>query len=68
MEEPITKHVSVKEAVLPFEKFPGCDTLLGPEMRSTGEVMGIDFFDLGQIAAQIATDKSCQVWKSVHLC
>ena len=35
-------HVSVKEAVLPFNRFPGVDTLLGPEMRSTGEVMGID--------------------------
>ncbi|MGI8753760.1 MAG: carbamoyl-phosphate synthase large subunit [Acidimicrobiales bacterium] len=35
-------HVSVKEAVLPFDRFPGADTLLGPEMRSTGEVMGID--------------------------
>ena len=55
MEEPITKHVSVKEAVLPFEKFPGCDTLLGPEMRSTGEVMGIDFdFERAYFKAQIA--------------
>jgi carbamoyl-phosphate synthase large subunit len=36
------KHVSVKEAVFPFVKFPGVDTLLGPEMKSTGEVMGID--------------------------
>jgi carbamoyl-phosphate synthase large subunit len=35
-------HVAVKEAVMPFERFPGVDTLLGPEMRSTGEVMGID--------------------------
>jgi carbamoyl-phosphate synthase large subunit len=35
-------HVAVKEAVLPFERFPGVDTVLGPEMRSTGEVMGID--------------------------
>jgi carbamoyl-phosphate synthase large subunit len=35
-------HVSVKEAVLPFARFPDADTLLGPEMRSTGEVMGID--------------------------
>ena len=41
-EEVVVKHVAVKEAVLPFEKFPGADTLLGPEMRSTGEVMGID--------------------------
>ncbi|HYU61861.1 MAG TPA: carbamoyl-phosphate synthase large subunit, partial [Solirubrobacterales bacterium] len=35
-------HVAVKEAVLPFERFPEVDTLLGPEMRSTGEVMGLD--------------------------
>ncbi len=36
-------HVAVKEAVLPFNRFPGVDTRLGPEMRSTGEVMGLDF-------------------------
>lgn len=36
------EHFSVKEAVLPFVRFPGVDTLLGPEMKSTGEVMGID--------------------------
>jgi carbamoyl-phosphate synthase large subunit len=36
------KHVAVKEAVLPFVRFPGADTVLGPEMKSTGEVMGID--------------------------
>ncbi|HVF52693.1 MAG TPA: carbamoyl-phosphate synthase large subunit [Actinomycetota bacterium] len=35
-------HVAVKEAVMPFERFPGVDVVLGPEMRSTGEVMGID--------------------------
>ena len=35
-------HVGVKEAVFPFARFPGVDTVLGPEMRSTGEVMGID--------------------------
>jgi carbamoyl-phosphate synthase large subunit len=40
--EKIPTHVSVKEAVLPFSRFPGVDTLLGPEMKSTGEVMGID--------------------------
>jgi carbamoyl-phosphate synthase large subunit len=37
------KHVAVKEAVFPFARFPGVDTLLGPEMRSTGEVMGLDW-------------------------
>jgi carbamoyl-phosphate synthase large subunit len=41
-EEVIPSHISVKEAVLPFDKFAGTDTILGPEMRSTGEVMGID--------------------------
>jgi carbamoyl-phosphate synthase large subunit len=40
--DPNTQHMAVKEAVLPFARFPGVDTLLGPEMRSTGEVMGID--------------------------
>ncbi len=35
-------HIAVKEAVFPFRRFPGADTLLGPEMKSTGEVMGID--------------------------
>jgi carbamoyl-phosphate synthase large subunit len=38
----LSKHVSVKEAVLPFKRFPGVDVILGPEMKSTGEVMGID--------------------------
>ncbi|QEM68329.1 carbamoyl-phosphate synthase large subunit [Geobacter sp. FeAm09] len=37
----VPKHISVKEAVFPFVKFPGVDTILGPEMKSTGEVMGI---------------------------
>ncbi len=39
---PRTGHVAVKEAVFPFARFPGVDVLLGPEMRSTGEVMGLD--------------------------
>jgi len=38
----VLNHVAVKEAVFPFARFPGVDTLLGPEMKSTGEVMGID--------------------------
>ena len=47
--------VSVKEAVLPFGRFPGVDTLLGPEMRSTGEVMGIgSTFGLAFAKSQIA--------------
>ncbi len=40
-ERPRPKHISVKESVFPFIRFPGVDTLLGPEMKSTGEVMGI---------------------------
>jgi len=50
-EEIIPKHIAVKEAVLPFNKFPSTDTLLGPEMRSTGEVMGIDS-DFGKAFAK----------------
>jgi carbamoyl-phosphate synthase large subunit len=42
LKPPHPKHISVKEAVLPFARFPGVDTILGPEMRSTGEVMGLD--------------------------
>jgi carbamoyl-phosphate synthase large subunit len=49
--EIIPKHISVKESVFPFVKFPGVDTLLGPEMKSTGEVMGIDF-DFGHAFAK----------------
>jgi carbamoyl-phosphate synthase large subunit len=41
-QEVVPTHISVKEAVFPFIKFPGVDTILGPEMKSTGEVMGID--------------------------
>ncbi len=48
-------HVAVKEAVFPFDRFPGVDTLLGPEMKSTGEVMGIDDeFGLAYWKAQAA--------------
>ena len=49
--ERIPQHIAVKEAVLPFDKFHGTDTLLGPEMRSTGEVMGIDT-DFGKAFAK----------------
>jgi len=53
--EPVSGHVSVKEAVLPFNRFPDVDTALGPEMRSTGEVMGIDStFGLAFVKAQTA--------------
>ena len=52
---PTLGHVSVKEAVLPFDRFPGVDTLLGPEMRSTGEVMGVDVtFGLAFAKSQLA--------------
>ena len=40
----IKNHVSVKEAVFPFSRFPGTDIILGPEMKSIGEVMGIEKF------------------------
>mmetsp|Transcript_22911 Transcript_22911/g.50216 ORF Transcript_22911/g.50216 Transcript_22911/m.50216 type:complete len:1179 (-) Transcript_22911:261-3797(-) len=67
MEEPLPGHVAVKEVVLPFNKFAGCDTLLGPEMRSTGEVMGIDkdfasAFAKAQIAAGQKLPKSGKVF------
>ena len=53
------KHFSVKEAVFPFLKFPGIDTLLGPEMLSTGEVMGIsDDFGIAFAKSQIAAGNS----------
>ena len=52
---PQPTHVSVKEAVLPFNRFPEVDTLLGPEMRSTGEVMGIgETFGVAFAKAQLA--------------
>ncbi len=53
--EIIPTHISVKEAVFPFIKFPGVDTVLGPEMKSTGEVMGVDAsFPLAFAKSQIA--------------
>jgi carbamoyl-phosphate synthase large subunit len=52
---PVPHYVSVKEAVLPFSRFPGVDTILGPEMRSTGEVMGIgESFGIAFAKAQLA--------------
>ncbi|KAF5196267.1 Carbamoyl-phosphate synthase large chain [Thalictrum thalictroides] len=66
--EVIPRHVSVKEAVLPFEKFQGCDVLLGPEMRSTGEVMGIDYeFPVAFAKAQIAAGQKLPVSGTVFL-
>jgi carbamoyl-phosphate synthase large subunit len=43
LKQTVFDHVAVKEAVFPFARFPGVDTVLGPEMRSTGEVMGLDW-------------------------
>ena len=54
-QEIIPKHFSVKEAVFPFIRFPGIDIMLGPEMKSTGEVMGIDVnLGLAYAKAQMA--------------
>jgi carbamoyl-phosphate synthase large subunit len=54
LKRPSYKHVAVKEAVFPFARFPGVDTVLGPEMRSTGEVMGLDFdFSIAFAKSQI---------------
>ena len=59
MEEGVPSHVSVKESVFPFSRFPGVDTLLGPEMKSTGEVMGIDrSFGLAFAKAQVAAGQT----------
>lgn len=69
--EVITEHIAVKEAVLPFNKFPGADTLLGPEMRSTGEVMGIDMdfgkaFAKAEIAANVKLATGGTVFVSMN--
>ncbi|MFQ5457600.1 MAG: carbamoyl phosphate synthase large subunit, partial [Myxococcota bacterium] len=63
-------HISVKEAVFPFVKFPDVDTILGPEMKSTGEVMGVDgdfgkAFAKSQIAAGVDLPLSGLVFVSV---
>jgi carbamoyl-phosphate synthase large subunit len=70
-EEPWPKHVSVKESVFPFRKFPGVDIVLGPEMRSTGEVMGIDddfpmAFAKSQMAASSDLPREGTVFISVN--
>ncbi|MBM3994411.1 MAG: carbamoyl-phosphate synthase large subunit [Planctomycetes bacterium] len=69
--EIVPTHFSVKESVFPFNKFPGVDIILGPEMRSTGEVMGIsDSFPMAfaksQIAANSALPKEGTVFISVN--
>ncbi|MCB2155561.1 carbamoyl-phosphate synthase large subunit [bacterium] len=68
--EPEPDHYSVKEAVLPFHRFPGSDVSLGPEMRSTGEVMGIDSrfaiaFAKAQISAGLFLPESGGVFFSI---
>jgi carbamoyl-phosphate synthase large subunit len=67
---PAPDYMSVKAPVFPFDKFPGVDSILGPEMRSTGEVMGIgETFDEAFIKAQLAAGyrlpKGCHVFISV---
>ena len=67
---PVPAYVSVKEAVLPFNRFPGVDIILGPEMRSTGEVMGIGesfgiAFAKAQLAAGTRLPDSGQVFMSL---
>jgi carbamoyl-phosphate synthase large subunit len=69
--EIVPQHVAVKEAVFPFAKFPGVDTLLGPEMKSTGEVMGIGSsfgaaFAKAQIAAGTVLPEGGAVFISVR--
>jgi len=64
-------HVGVKEAVFPFARFPGVDTVLGPEMRSTGEVIGLDrsfevAFAKSQLGAGAAAPRSGTVFVSVR--
>lgn len=68
--EPIPRHVSIKESVFPFRKFAGVDIVLGPEMRSTGEVMGIseDFamaFAKSQLAAGTVLPESGKIFISL---
>jgi carbamoyl-phosphate synthase large subunit len=69
--EIIPPYYSVKEAVFPFIKFPGVDTILGPEMKSTGEVMGVgetfaEAFVKSQLAASVKLPKSGKVFISVR--
>lgn len=70
LKDPITEHVAVKEVVIPWARFPGVDVLLGPEMKSTGEVMGIDAsfpiaFYKSQLAAGVPLPESGKVFLSV---
>src|SRR5512143_1145754 len=69
--EIVPPYFSVKEAVFPFIKFPGVDTILGPEMKSTGEVMGVgdtfaEAFVKSQLAASVKLPKVGKVFISVR--
>jgi carbamoyl-phosphate synthase large subunit len=67
-EEVTPSYVSVKESVFPFARFPGVDTLLGPEMRSTGEVMGIDqSFGLAFAKSQLAAGQKLPLSGTVFI-
>ena len=67
-DDPLQPYVAVKEAVFPFAKFPGVDTRLGPEMRSTGEVMGIaDSFGMAFAKAQASADGALPLSGSVFV-
>jgi len=68
--EVVPEYYSVKEAVFPFVKFPGVDTILGPEMKSTGEVMGVgktfgEAFVKSQLGASVKLPRSGKVFLSV---
>jgi carbamoyl-phosphate synthase large subunit len=66
--EPVPPLQTVKEAVLPFRRFPGSDTLLGPEMRSTGEVMGVaSSFGLAYAKAELAAGEALPTIGTVFL-
>lgn len=66
--EIVLGHISCKEAVLPFNRFPGVDILLGPEMKSTGEVMGIDTtFGLAYAKSQLAAGQTLPLAGTVFL-
>ncbi len=67
-DEPKVKHVSVKEVLLPFDKLPGADPVLGPEMKSTGEVMGVDYdFGRAYFKAEIAAENLLPLTGKVFL-
>ena len=68
VEEVVPAHISCKEAVFPFSRFPGVDTILGPEMKSTGEVMGIDAsFELAYAKSQLAAGQVLPMSGSVFM-